>query len=207
MMDHHDITNMRTLDMLKCVGVNDVVVDVGACDGTYTNYFKNKLLGTGKIYCLEMSPTNFEVLNQRFAQDNISIINVAVSDHEGDVTFYNGATKEEFNLVGHNTSFKKMEEAGTIACSTLDKILEKEDRIKIIKIDVEGAELQVLRGMKRIAEKTECILLENHFDEDWPEIRKILIEDYGFTCYNIEKQEGVTMESPRPYQCLCQREA
>ena len=49
--------------------------------------------------------------------------------------------------------------------------------------------------MKGIVSNVECILLENHFDEDWPEIRKILIEDYGFTCYNMETDEKLDMES------------
>ena len=47
-MDHHDLKNMRTLDRLNCVQPHDVVVDVGACDGTYIRYFGKKLLGTGK---------------------------------------------------------------------------------------------------------------------------------------------------------------
>ena len=75
----------------------------------------------------------------------------------------------------------------------------------MIKIDVEGAEGRVLKGMKEVAKRTEYLLLENHFDEDWEEIREILIEEYDFTCYNIETDTLINMTSKRPYQCLCMR--
>ena len=42
-----------------------------------------------------------------------------------------------------------------------------EEDIKMIKIDVEGAEGRVLKGMKEVAKRTEYLLLENHFDEDF----------------------------------------
>tara|TARA_B100002019_G_scaffold27567_1_gene21458 strand:- start:9714 stop:10337 length:624 start_codon:yes stop_codon:yes gene_type:complete len=205
-MDHHDLKNMRTLDRLNCVQPHDVVVDVGACDGTYIRYFGKKLLGTGKIYCVELSKSNYSHLVRTFfGQPNILGVNAAISDENGTLQFYKGDTPEQFNIVGHDTSHNKQEVAGVVPCVRLDTLLADEPKIKIVKIDVEGAEAKVLKGMKGIVSNVECILLENHFDEDWPEIRKILIEDYGFTCYNMETDEKLDMESPRPYQCLCQR--
>jgi len=205
-MDHHDLKNMRTMDDRGCVQTHDVVVDVGACNGTYTEYFSKKLIGTGTIYCVELSPHNFERLTHRFGgQGNIIGVNAAVSDVNDKLEFYKGDSPEQFNIVGHDTSYKSQETCGSISCVTLDTLLRGEEKIKVIKIDVEGAELKVLRGMKETASKTDFVLLENHFDEDWPEIREILIEDYGFSCYDIEREEEVTIDSPRPYQCLCKR--
>ena len=59
--------------------------------------------------------------------------------------------------------------------------------------------------MKNVAQRTRTVLIENHLDEDWSEIRTILIEDFGFSCYDVGKEEAVNINSPRPYQCLCQR--
>ena len=205
-MDHHDFQNMRFLDNFQCIKTGDVVVDVGACYGTYTKYFVNKLLGTGKIYSVELSPSNCGYLNRDFGGlSNVEIINSAVSDNFNEVSYFQGPTPETFNIIGHDTSFQQQDIAGKVQSTTLNELLKDEPKVKLVKIDVEGSELNVLRGMSEVYDKIEYILLENHFDEDWPEIRKIILQDYGFECYNIERQTEVTHESPRPYQCLCQK--
>ena len=64
-MDNHDLRNMYTLDGIACICPGDVLVDVGACRGIYTDFFAKRLMGTGKIYCIELNPENFENLNFR----------------------------------------------------------------------------------------------------------------------------------------------
>ena len=205
-MDHHDLKNMRYLDSISCLSTGDVVVDVGACDGTYTNYFFHKVKDTGKIYAFELNHMNCYHLQKTFrGANNVEIIYSAISDECGELPFYAGSSKEEWNIVGHNTSFETQDMIGKIKSTTLNEELKDEPKIKLVKIDVEGAELKVLKGMSEVVGRVDYILLENHFDEDWPEIRKIILEDYGFSCYNIETESEVTIDSPRPYQCLCKR--
>jgi FkbM family methyltransferase len=205
-MDQHDYKNMVLLDRIKCISRGDVLVDVGACRGTYTRFFANRLMHTGKLYCLELSPINFKRLQKDFSNHkNIEFVNAAISDLDGSLPYYEGHTSETHNILGHDTGFLKNQEAGTIQSITLDTLLKDEKYIKMIKIDVEGAEGRVLKGMKEVAKRTEYLLLENHFDEDWEEIREILIEEYDFTCYNIETDALIDMTSKRPYQCLCTR--
>jgi len=198
-MDHHDVKNFQTIDSLISLG--DVVVDVGACHGTYTSFFTRKLGATGKIYSIELMPNVFQNLEMRFGHfHNIEFINAAVSDKIGTEDLYATEANEMNNIVG-----KLGIKVGEVRSITLDQILDQHDRVSLIKIDVEGAELKVLNGMPNTLKKVDTILLEAHLDEDWPEIRKILIEDNGFECYNIEKDEAVNMTSPRPYQLLCRR--
>jgi len=205
-MDQHDYKNMLLLDRIQCMNRGDVLVDVGACRGTYTRYFSNKLLHTGKLYCIELSPVNFKRLQGDFSDyDNIEFVNAAISDSDGSLNYYEGYTSETHNILGHDASYRSNKGVGTIQSIKLDTLLKDEGDIKLIKIDVEGAENKVLRGMKEVAKRTEYILLENHFDKDWPEIREILLEEYGFTCYNIETDALINMSSKRPYQCLCTR--
>ena len=198
-MDHHDVKNFQTIDDLISLG--DVVVDVGACHGTYTSFFARKLGATGRIYSIELMPNVFQNLEMRFGHfHNIEFINAAVSDKIGIEDLYATEANEMNNIVG-----KLGIKVGEVRSITLDQILSQHDQVSLIKIDVEGAELKVLNGMPNTLKKVETILLEVHLDEDWPEIRKILIEDNGFECYNIEKDEAVTINSPRPYQLLCRR--
>jgi hypothetical protein len=131
---------------------------------------------------------------------NIEFVNAAVSDNVGMEDLFISGASEMNNITG-----AVGQKAGEIRSITLDYLLEQHEEISLIKIDVEGAEEKVLNGMTETMKKTKSLLIEVHFDEDWPEIRKILIEDNGFECYNIEKDEVVTINSPRPYQLLCRR--
>jgi len=200
-MDHHDVKNFDTIRKNSLIGLGDVVVDVGACQGVYTQLFHELLGATGKIYCIELMPHMFSFLEMRFGHmTNIDFINAAVSDGVGTESIYGGDSDETFNILGGGGV-----KVGEAKSTTLDNLLKDEKEIALIKIDVEGAELKVLRGMKDVIKRTNNILIEVHYDEVWPEIRKILIEDNGLSCYNIETEEKVTMESPRPYQCICGR--
>lgn len=206
-MDHHDVKNFELLRDESLIKLGDVVVDVGACYGGYTSFFSSILGGTGKIYCVELFPQNFQNLEMRFGHfKNIEFINAAISDSIGTESVYIGDSSEAHNIIGHSTSHVPNVKVGEIKSTTLDEMLKDEVEVGLIKIDVEGAELKVLNGMTNVIKRTKAILIENHLDEIWPEIRKILIEDNGFSCYNIEKDENVTINSERPYQCLCRRQ-
>lgn len=200
-MDHHDIKNFEILKKLSLINLGDTVVDVGACHGTYTSFFLDRLGATGKVYCIELMPQTYSRLEMRFGHfKNVEFINAAVSDTTGRETIYMSDASEMNNILG-----KHGHKVGEVVSITLDELLFNEKEISLIKIDVEGAELKVLHGMKDVIKRTKAILLEVHYDDIWPEIRKILIEDNGFSCYNIEMDKTISMDSERPYQCLCRR--
>ena len=202
--DAHDQKNFNLLANRGVISLGDTVVDVGACQGVYTHMFSTLLGATGKIHAIELYPPNFGYLEMRFGHiENIEFHNVTISDKDGGVeSIY--ISDDKVQMVGIvEANGTKIGEAKSV---TLDTLLKDESEISLVKIDVEGAELKVLHGMKETIKRTKAILIEVHFDEIWPEIRKILIEDNGFTCYNVEKEETLDMDSSRPYQCLCVKE-
>ena len=208
-MDHHDTKNFELLDSLIKqgkikTGTDNVFVDVGACRGLYTWFLGMQLRGSGKIYSIEMHPEIYQSLHDNLGHvTNVEVINAAITDCNETVEYYEGSDEETHGLIMLHTSKNKV--AGKIQGITLDTLLKDEKQISVIKIDVEGAELKVLHGMKDTIKKSDVILLENHNDEDWEEIRHILIKDNEFFCYNIEKTEQITENSHRAYQCICLR--
>jgi FkbM family methyltransferase len=126
------------------------VVDVGANLGIYTLH---ALASKCFVYSYEPTPRIFKIL-----QDNIGIngfepegratvYNLAVSDVEGAMKL---AVYDNIN--GHNTFFPDNADDQTIEVKTvsLDHHLSHLEHIDVVKIDVEGAEQWVLKGMKRI---------------------------------------------------------
>ena len=164
------------------VTVNAVVYDVGANVGFYT-LLAAELVGLGgSVIAFEPLPRNLGYL-RRHVQLNrlqhVRIMDAAVSDRQGEAFF----EPEQSPSMGHLAA------QGSIRVRTvaLDGLLAAEGvpLPDVIKIDVEGAELEVLKGAHNIlsASNDISILIEvHHLDENknlFEEIMKLL-KNYGF---------------------------
>lgn len=196
--------NKFIFDKLKdVIQENWLIVDIGAHHGTYTDFFRDKLNNTGKIIAFELHPNNYDVLKNNFNQySNIILENQAISDQNGDIDYYDGVSDYEFNIIGINTNYVKTNKIGTIPTVNLNTYF-KNIKIDFIKMDIEGAELLALKGMSEMYANVNHMLIECHLDNDWPEIRDILLNQFNFQCINLYSNEIINNESPRPYQCLC----
>jgi FkbM family methyltransferase len=159
---------------------NSVVADVGANFGNYT---KNIALQckVDTVYAFEADKENFNQLYQNISElKNVKIINVALSDHVGEVEVFEGnGTPETCNIMGINSLQKnyilKDKVRCKVPCATLDFVFKEKikEPINFIKIDVEGAELMVLDGCKRIIKDLDHLLVEIHNPFIFREIRKM----------------------------------
>ena len=128
-----------------------IVVDVGAHYGFYS--IKAASLGALKVIAIEPHPQNFQILSYNKHQNNatnVILYNIALSDSEKQLKFYVGPSSTSGTIVEEQVNNHPIDFDGeylTVKTRTLDSIL-AEERISptIIKIDVEGAELQVLHG-------------------------------------------------------------
>lgn len=160
-----------------------VVVDVGASLGQYTRTMSRTLRG-GEVHAIEADPVRVEQLARncqewgRKCTNQLSVYHVALSDRTGDVPYFVTNSNVSGGLAKHNTAPDVEWEKITVSSTTLDDLFP--ERVPdFIKIDVEGAELSVLRGAKRIlADGNTTLLIELH---DSPvassqpeEVRKLL---------------------------------
>jgi FkbM family methyltransferase len=125
-----------------------VVLDIGANVGLLTRHFCRMAGATGKVLAFEPDPTNFRCLEyntRRFK--NVELFQAAISDAAGPSSL----NLDPVSGMGHSL-FKQGEANETVAvdCIVMDRFLAKRElsRIDLIKIDVEGAELHVLHGMR-----------------------------------------------------------
>jgi FkbM family methyltransferase len=203
-MDSNDLKNFQILS--EIIKEGDVLVDVGANYGDYTEFFKSKLNGTGTIYSVELHPETYQQLESKFKNNqNIKTFNYAICDIDGEIEYFKGRDAWTNNIIGHDMSFTKNQSLGMIQGITLDTLLKYEKKINLIKIDVEGAEKLVLKGMKNIINNVDNLLIECHLDKDWVEIKDTLIVDLNLLCTDINSGEEVTNNSNRVYQCLCKK--
>jgi FkbM family methyltransferase len=135
----------------------DVFVDVGANIGYYTLLASMRVGERGKVVAVEAAPAIFEQLSANVsanAASNLRLVNCAVSDEPGELTIYGGT---KWNRGATSTIPNQAENLAEarIAALPLDEILTSEEmsRVALIKIDIEGGELPVLRRVLKTLDR------------------------------------------------------
>tara|TARA_B110000438_G_scaffold155886_1_gene149572 strand:+ start:1420 stop:2289 length:870 start_codon:yes stop_codon:yes gene_type:complete len=154
----------------------DIVIDIGANIGYFTLIFAQLAGTTGKVFAFEPEPKNFELLQKNVKVNDYSNTineNYAVSDSNGNVSLFLAKN----GIVGHRISnFDINLNSILVKKITLDDYFTKLnliDKINFVKIDVEGFEFGVLKGMTRIIEKSKNLKL-------FLEFNRVGIEAAGF---------------------------
>ncbi len=179
---------------------NSVMVDVGAHIGYYTLFFKD-FLKSKKTYCFEMNEyASNAIKNLHKDDDSIIVENMAVSDNDEIVKYYKGSSSQMYSMVkNRNEGSKTVKNCKSIK---LDNYF-NDEKIDLIKIDVEGVEIKVLKGMKRISKNVRFLFLETHNDEDWPELRDLL-EKYNMDCIDIHTGKPInSRKDKKTHHCFC----
>jgi len=128
---------------------NGSFIDVGANIGIYS-LFAAKSNSKYKVFAFEPVESNFIRFQNNIQLnnlDNIDLYKIALSDKVGSINFELSPVKEESGWGGISNS----ENAMTVSTARLDEIVDQD--IEIMKIDVEGAELLVLLGARKLLEK------------------------------------------------------
>jgi FkbM family methyltransferase len=168
---------------------SDVVVDVGAHLGRHTIIASKRVGQKGKIVAIEAHPGNFEMLNRNIKLNrltNVISLNNAVYSDKMKVKLY--MPDEES---GHYSTMTERREQTRkkfveVNANTLDNLLQQNgiDEVNWIKIDVEGAEYEVLKGATNILSKSKdiALLIEIHNlgDTNFYEPILKLLGSYGF---------------------------
>jgi len=138
----------------------DTIVDVGANIGFYSLMF-SKLVGIqGKVYSFEPDTYNFKRLHQATkSHKNILIKNAAVGGHSGSLEFYTSANKNvDHRAYAPDTYASKYQ----VDCLCLDDFIL---HANFLKLDVQGFEMAVYRGAKKLLESNPNIQIISEF---WP---------------------------------------
>ena len=179
-----DWDNLIMKRFCEFVPEDSIVADIGANHGIFTlNVLKNKKVK--EIYAIEADFENFKVLKSKIDGDlNVKLINAAVTDHNGKIDIYEGngdhATR---NILGdksfwENDNIKQIKRC-TVDCATLDYIFTEKLNIKVdaCKIDVEGAEVLVLKGAEKFLKNIKYDFIECHTKETYQEIVKMCLNN------------------------------
>lgn len=159
----------------------DVVYDIGAHVGLYTLLSSSKVGAEGHVYAFEPSPRNAKYLRRHIELNhltNCTVVEAAVCDSEG---------SRRFDLTEHSSA-GHFSDSGQIAVRTLsldEFVFASPGRRppNAIKIDAEGAELEVLAGgLRTLTGSPPLIFLSTHS------------EDVDRRCCELLRSAGYSLE-------------
>jgi FkbM family methyltransferase len=182
-------------ELIGSVQKGDVVWDVGANVGFYTTIFSELVGEKGLVFAFEPSIANLKELKKNTgSSSNSQIVSLALADRNGTVSFYQG--EDDLGATSRVLDEKDplQRDSGSVETRTGDSCIELGlvRQPNVVKIDVEGFELDVLNGMKGCIASPELrvLLIEVHFGllakrgrTNAPKEIEQLIRGAGFSCH------------------------
>ncbi len=176
-----------------------VVLDIGANIGFYASLLSRLVGEKGSVHCFEPDKRNFSRLQQTVnGLQNVVLNNVAAGPKTERIKIY---TSRNLNVDHRTYKPEEYDEEIEVEAVSIDDYLNRVrgDRTRLaidfIKIDIQGFEMQAMRGMERTLSENADIKILSEF---WPcglkKAGSSAIDYYnflcnkGFSCYLLEKQ-------------------
>ncbi|MFL6408363.1 MAG: FkbM family methyltransferase [Nitrososphaeraceae archaeon] len=157
----------------------DIVVDIGAAFGIYTIIASKRIGANGKVIAIEAHPDSFDMLNRNVKLNkltNVTCLNYAVYSRKMKVKIYSNYT-----IMSERVREEKMKDKFVeVNADTLDNLLQQDGishaEVNWIKIDVEGAELDVLKGAYNTLSNSKdiALLIEVHGQDNYKPLIELL---------------------------------
>ena len=155
-LDPQRMTSEERL-LKRCVEPGDAVIDVGANIGSMTLALAQVVGPQGRILSVEPGAAVFEVFERNIALnragDRVTPLNLALGAREGSVCLSDQHDDSQNQIV------ERRQGAPVTAMTTLD-LVAPDGHIRLIKVDVEGYEGEVLRGAPAVCGRAEILFLE-----------------------------------------------
>jgi len=173
----------------------DVILDVGANIGLFAIRY-GKEFPAVPIYCFEPNPGVYKRLLRNLEANgltNVVATNAAAGDSAGIRPFFVGRVTVTGSIIQNED--RATEPAFYTEVIDLDAFCKARSiaSIGLLKIDVEGAEMEVLRGAQHSLQVTKALMIECHSDELSASVERFLAaRSFGVTFRNVH-WEGLSL--------------
>ena len=174
-------------------------VDVGANIGWYTVIGASILQKSGMVYSIEPNPDVLPVLHRNIeGMENITVFETSVGLRNGRADFFLTADTVNSGLYPGPFS-SNLSTKIEVAIDCLDTLIANPGRVRVVKIDVQGDEIDVLRGAEKVLEKKDLTLI-CEWAPEWmrntgadPDFLPVYLREMGFELSIIDEWLGRRM--------------
>jgi FkbM family methyltransferase len=188
--DARDNAFVRAM-MRKTLKRDSACVDIGAHCGFFLGQFF-EFAPDGRHYAFEPIPGMFSDLSRRFPR--AEVFDCALSDHNGEAGFLFVPELPGWSgLRPHPYPFRVHPQEILVKLRKLDDVIPLDVHVAFIKIDVEGAELEVLRGSTEILRRCrpivyfECAKIHHAHYGTTPEVVHQLLAECGLGVFLLDE--------------------
>ena len=194
----------------QLIGSQDIVFDVGSNVGIHT-IFLSRVVKKGRLYSFEPVPQTYQVLLNTIELNrvkNIKTFNVAISDKNGHTMINDfGVERSAWSSIGSSDyEGRPAEQQVLVDTIMLDGFCEQHriSTVNYIKIDVEGHELEVLKGARGLLSEKKIDILQFEISPEQikHELEKeseifLFLRLYGYKIYEWQKVKFVEVKGPQ----------
>ncbi len=144
----------------KLIHPGDTVVDIGAHVGRHLRVFERLVTETGSLYGFEPLKKQYGYLTETFQAENVRLFNLALSNFNGEAEFWeceNYPEESGLQQRAYNHEDVKLKSVN-VQVKQLDDFLNDFTRLDYVKMDAEGAEVDILEGAARVISKFRPII-------------------------------------------------
>ncbi len=194
--------------LLQYIPPGSTVVDVGANIGFFTLRFARQVGPQGTIVAIEPESLNFKELSQRVIRasltDRVALRQIALADTHG---------KLHLKIDPHHPANHQLSGEGIpVDVTTLDLLMEERGNpaVAFIKIDVQGAELKVLKGAQHTIERCYPALFVEVYDEGLQAFQTSarelieLLTAHGYGIYQLSRK---SLQGPLASEEILERQS
>jgi|SaaInlStandDraft_2_1057019.scaffolds.fasta_scaffold50577_1 FkbM family methyltransferase len=156
---------------LDLIDDGDIVIDVGANIGEYSLIAAQKVKEHGKVISIEPLKETAQTLTKHFQLNNFTnyeVITKVIGNETKKVNLYKQMAGGTMGFVDSTLIGRKFEKVDEVEMTTIDEILSTRniENVKIMKIDIEGYEFELLKGAKNSLQnkKIENMMIEVHIN-------------------------------------------
>ena len=154
------IYDLQTIDVIKKLPSNAVCIDVGANEGQILNFLYRQCYN-GKIYVIEPIPDLIKYLQWKYNSNRVAFLQLALSDETSNAEFYYFPKRTAISGLCNKNPMQLNDANYTtlnVYVKKLDDIF-NQCKLDFIKIDVEGAEYNVLKGAQHTLQKFKPVII------------------------------------------------
>jgi FkbM family methyltransferase len=177
----------------------DTAIDIGAHCGDFTIPLALAAGATGAVFAWEPNPYVFEVLeaNAQLNRDKTNILPVCaaagpvesvLSFHYSDPGFCNGGNLQGINRWKHGHAFSLTVQALRVDDWMRKNHPERIDRLRFVKVDAEGFDLQVLQSMEELLRRQHPVMhveFYRHLQRHQRETLWSFIDSLGYRIFSV----------------------
>jgi FkbM family methyltransferase len=152
----------------KTIRPSDIVWDVGANRGVYTHMLSRLVGQGGVVVAIEPERANMTHLAScEWPITNVVLVHAALTDHDGEMPLYVNSADSSGRTHSLSHSNTHSSTPQTVSCFSGDSLIQRQlaPTPSFVKIDVDGAEEQVLAGLAHTLQAATLrgVLVEVHF--------------------------------------------